>query len=74
VSWPSAKNTVDEANSKLRVLLEGSRPEVIESVEAEVERLQVRRRQLANELRLGPRQQEWDVRRRQARGGIQGTE
>jgi putative peptide zinc metalloprotease protein len=47
-----AKKTVDEATSKLRVLLEGSRPEVIESVEAEVERLQVRRRQLANELRL----------------------
>jgi putative peptide zinc metalloprotease protein len=47
-----AKNGVEETNGKLRVLLQGSRPEIIESVEAEVERLEVRRRQLASELRL----------------------
>ena len=46
------KKAVEEANGKLRVLLEGSRPELIESVEAEVNRLEVRRRQLAGELRL----------------------
>jgi putative peptide zinc metalloprotease protein len=47
-----AQKAAEETHGKLRVLLEGSRPEIIESVEAEVERLEVRRRQLANELRL----------------------
>jgi putative peptide zinc metalloprotease protein len=47
-----AKKTVEETDGRLRVLLAGSRPEAIEAVEAEVARLDVRRRQLANDLRL----------------------
>jgi putative peptide zinc metalloprotease protein len=47
-----AKKAVEETNSKLRVLLEGSRAEVIESVEAEIVRLKVRRRQLTSDLEL----------------------
>lgn len=47
-----ARRTVEENDGRLRVLLAGSRPEAIEAVEAEVARLEVRRRQLASELQL----------------------
>jgi multidrug efflux pump subunit AcrA (membrane-fusion protein) len=47
-----AKQSVKENEGRLRVLLAGNRPETIEAVEAEVARLEVRRRHLDNELQL----------------------
>jgi putative peptide zinc metalloprotease protein len=47
-----AKKTVEENDGRLHVLVAGSRPEAIEAAEAEVARLEVRRRQLASDLQL----------------------